>query len=75
MHSSQQHQIELVAYQIWENEGRPIGRQDVHWRQAEQRVAGTASTTDTPKESLEIDDQDLNEQGDETLSGNERGGD
>jgi len=27
--------IRLRAYQIWEEEGRPQGRADIHWRMAE----------------------------------------
>jgi hypothetical protein len=30
--------IQLRAYQIWEQEGRPEGRQLEHWRQAEQQI-------------------------------------
>ena len=71
MNTYQQQQVETLAYQIWEREGRPLGRQEAHWWQAEQHVTSAAA----PKESLEIDDLDLNEQGDETLTGNERGGD
>jgi hypothetical protein len=30
--------IQLRAYQIWEQEGRPHGRELEHWRQAEQQI-------------------------------------
>jgi hypothetical protein len=28
-------EVERLAYQLWELEGHPDGRQDVHWSQAE----------------------------------------
>ena len=31
-------QIRLIAYQIWEEEGRPQGKQLEHWTQAEWRL-------------------------------------
>lgn len=34
--------IRLRAYQIWENEGRPEGRAEDHWRRAEDEVGGQA---------------------------------
>jgi hypothetical protein len=30
--------IQLRAFQIWEQEGRPEGRHMEHWRQAEQQI-------------------------------------
>lgn len=39
MNSALEHQrTALRAYQIWENEGCPEGRCDVHWREAEQQL-------------------------------------
>lgn len=35
-----------TAYAIWEAEGKPVGRNAEHWRQAEERVA--ASVTGSP---------------------------
>ncbi len=32
------------AYQIWENEGRPSGRQLSHWLQAELELSGSFTT-------------------------------
>ena len=32
--------IKARAYQIWEEHGRPEGRHDEHWRQAEEEHAG-----------------------------------
>ena len=36
-----------TAYAIWEAEGKPVGRNVEHWRQAEERVA--ASVTGSPE--------------------------
>jgi hypothetical protein len=30
--------IQRRAYELWENEGRPQGREQVHWQQAEREV-------------------------------------
>jgi hypothetical protein len=31
-------QIQILAYQIWELEGRPIGRERIHWLRAEAQI-------------------------------------
>jgi hypothetical protein len=36
------HEVRARAYDIWEREGRPEGRHDEHWRQAQQELAGKA---------------------------------
>ena len=36
--------ISQRAYQIWEAEGRPFGRHDEHWRQAERELGGEPGT-------------------------------
>jgi hypothetical protein len=43
---TRQKQIEERAYALWESEGRPDGRDLVHWCQAESEVmaAGTAGS-------------------------------
>ncbi len=33
-----QRRTELLAYQIWQDEGRPEGRDGEHWRRAEQQL-------------------------------------
>lgn len=43
MDSDKNEQIKARAYQIWENEGRPHGRQDEHWHKAAEEI-GAAST-------------------------------
>jgi hypothetical protein len=30
--------IRALAHKLWEQEGRPEGRADIHWRQAEELV-------------------------------------
>ncbi len=30
--------VEAMAYQLWEKEGRPVGRELEHWRQAEKQL-------------------------------------
>ncbi len=32
--------IQQRAYELWENEGRPQGREQDHWQQAEREIAG-----------------------------------
>jgi hypothetical protein len=44
MQNADLHQrIKLRAYLIWEQEGRPEGRAEEHWRRAETEVAGSSS--------------------------------
>jgi Protein of unknown function (DUF2934) len=31
--------IQRRAYELWENEGRPAGRDQAHWLQAESEIA------------------------------------
>jgi len=31
-------QVALLAYHIWEQEGRPAGREQEHWLQAESQI-------------------------------------
>ena len=32
--------IQQRAYELWENEGRPHGREQDHWQQAEREIMG-----------------------------------
>jgi hypothetical protein len=41
--ASHEQQIRERAYAIWEGEGRPAGRADDHWRQAEAEIAHNAA--------------------------------
>jgi hypothetical protein len=40
---NEDHKVRARAYDIWEREGRPAGRHDEHWRQAEQELADEAA--------------------------------
>lgn len=40
MTTQQEQEIRARAYRIWEGEGRPEGRDKIHWRQAEEEVSG-----------------------------------
>ena len=35
-------EVERLAYQLWENAGRPFGRAEEHWYRAEQMIHGAA---------------------------------
>ncbi|HZU89918.1 MAG TPA: DUF2934 domain-containing protein [Stellaceae bacterium] len=41
--ASREQRIRERAYAIWEGEGRPAGRADAHWLQAEAEIAGEAA--------------------------------
>ena len=45
--SSKAQQTRERAYQIWEEEGRPEGREVDHWLQAESELHESVSATDT----------------------------
>jgi hypothetical protein len=54
--AAREQQIRERAYAIWEGEGRPAGRADSHWLQAEDEIASAAArpngkTARTPKHS------------------------
>jgi hypothetical protein len=38
VHSDQQQRVRARAYELWEQEGRPEGRDQIHWSQAEQEL-------------------------------------
>jgi hypothetical protein len=47
MHMSREQIVRDTAYAIWEAEGKPVGRDADHWRQAEERVdASTGASVD-----------------------------
>jgi hypothetical protein len=57
MHQGDENDIRRKAYEIWESEGRPEGRQDEHWRRAHEtfnqdkhtaEISGETSATATP---------------------------
>lgn len=39
MGSSREERVMQRAYEIWEQEGRPEGRQEEHWRRAEEEIS------------------------------------
>jgi hypothetical protein len=39
-----QQRIQQRAYELWENEGRPHGREQAHWQQAEREIAGQSAS-------------------------------
>jgi hypothetical protein len=48
MQNQRHEKVRERAYQIWEREGRQDGRAEEHWSQAEQELADTAETDETP---------------------------
>jgi hypothetical protein len=36
--------IRQRAYELWESEGRPQGREQAHWQQAEREIAGRSAS-------------------------------
>lgn len=44
--------IRAQAYRIWEEEGRPDGRAERHWREAERRVAAEDAGGSPPADPL-----------------------
>ncbi|MBF0325700.1 MAG: DUF2934 domain-containing protein [Alphaproteobacteria bacterium] len=49
MSTDDQNKIRQLAHQIWEDEGRPEGREDEHWLRAEEMVAAARATKASPK--------------------------
>lgn len=48
MDSDKETRIRDRAYEIWVREGRPQGRQDEHWRQAEAEIAAETAAAGHP---------------------------
>ena len=56
MKTERESRLEILAYKIWEEQGRPEGRQEEHWAEAERRLRFDSSgglalegkTQDTP---------------------------
>jgi hypothetical protein len=47
-HLDREERIRLIAYAIWEEEGRPDGRDTEHWMRACELVDSEAATPDDP---------------------------
>ena len=45
-HMATEERIRAIAYAIWEEEGRPHGRHEEHWRKACELVAAEAQLPD-----------------------------
>ena len=45
---------EVIAYQIWEEQGRPHGRDAEHWQEAERRPSAPAMTELTKAAALQM---------------------
>lgn len=48
MNQPRDREIERRAYEIWERNGRPEGREEEHWRQAEQELADERGGDEPP---------------------------
>ncbi len=46
--------VRKTAYEIWEEEGRPVGRDQYHWLAAEARAKAVAASM--PKTALKLGD-------------------
>ncbi|GAB1581155.1 DUF2934 domain-containing protein [Phyllobacterium phragmitis] len=47
METGKEEQIKARAYEIWEQEGRPQGREHEHWEQARREVEGNNTSDGT----------------------------
>jgi len=43
--------IRELAYQLWDSEGRPEGREEEYWRRAEARIEAETQTSYPPTQS------------------------
>lgn len=56
MKTERQSRLEVLAYKIWEEQGRPEGRQEDHWAEAERRLR---SASDAPGQTTQMGSRDL----------------
>ncbi|RCS25323.1 DUF2934 domain-containing protein [Phyllobacterium salinisoli] len=66
MESGREEQIKARAYEIWEQEGRPTGREHLHWEQARRELNDLTEEEalpppDGPGENVEISAADAND--------------
>jgi hypothetical protein len=47
MSEQHRHRVEQRAYELWEREGRPEGRHDHHWAEAERQIAAETGGADS----------------------------
>lgn len=45
--------VRAVAHQIWEEEGRPTGRHDIHWQSALERVRSAPLAVKAPRAKVD----------------------
>ena len=45
---------EIIAYQIWEEQGRPHGRAVEHWQEAELRLSAPATAKMSKSATLKV---------------------
>ena len=58
MNKERQSRLEILAYKIWEEQGRPEGLQEAHWAEAERRLR------------FDSDDRSTLQKSDNPMSGN-----
>jgi len=54
MSKDKQHRLEILAYKIWEEQGRPDGRQEEHWAEAERRLRFDSDDPSTAPRSHDL---------------------
>jgi hypothetical protein len=48
--ADREEKIRLRAHEIWEREGRPAGRAELHWEQARREIEGEAARSQSSKQ-------------------------
>jgi Protein of unknown function (DUF2934) len=61
----QEEKLRELAYELWEKAGRPAGRQDEFWRQAEESLA--QDKRGTPRDPPHVKNDDLDIAGDHSF--------
>jgi hypothetical protein len=56
-HRLDEHRIRLRAYEIWEEEGRPDGRAEDHWRMAKWQLEGAPDEVERLERELGHEDE------------------
>ncbi|MEO8464480.1 MAG: DUF2934 domain-containing protein [Gammaproteobacteria bacterium] len=58
MTTEQNSRIEALAYEIWEQQGRPEGRHEDHWAEAERRLRSQPGSSPTSADSRRFDNEE-----------------
>ncbi len=77
MKTERESRLEILAYKIWEEQGRPDGREADHWAEAERRLRlesespdrSAAPTQDTPGRSKPSSSRQQTQPGQTTQTG------